>query len=78
MVSRAYFGLPTATLIELRDAFVEGIKKVAIVGQSHSISGRTFTHADLPKMTAELQNVQAALNAANGTRVTKTFASFRR
>lgn len=75
-LSKSFFGLPQDLLVELRDQYVECVKKIAVVGQSYSISGRTFSHANLSEVKQTLQEIQAALREAQGVRITNTYANF--
>jgi hypothetical protein len=63
-----FVNLPTATLIELRDAAVQAQLRIMETGQSHTVSGRTFTQASLN----DLSNYIGELNAAIAIKQRKT------
>jgi len=76
MARSDFYGLPVATLEELRDEYVAAIRAVAINGVSYSIGGRTLSRANLGEMRNTLGDVQAALDRASGRRRRTTYASF--
>lgn len=65
-----FFGLDSATLATLKTNYVACLNAIAVAGQSYSISGRTFTRANLKEVSAMLAEVQAAIDRAAGTRIT--------
>ena len=71
-----FYGLDSATLATLKDAYTNAIVAVATAGQSYSISGRAFTRANLPELNATLAEIIAAQNFANGTAITQTYPRF--
>ena len=68
--------LPEADLIELQAHVKEALKTCAAVGQSYSVNGRTYTHADLGKLAQLLGEISFALESKRGNTVTRTHASF--
>lgn len=76
MARSDFFGLPTATLEELRDEYVAAIKAVAINGVSYSIGGRSLSRANLTEMRNTLGDVMTALSRATGTRRRTVLADF--
>lgn len=73
-----FFGLDAATLATLKADYVTCLSAIAVAGQSYSISGRTFTRANLKEVAQLLAEVQAAIDRAAGTRVTAAYANFNR
>jgi hypothetical protein len=76
MARSDFYGLPVATLEELRDEYVAAIRAVAINGVSYSIGGRSLSRANLTEMRNTLGDVQAALDRASGRRRRTLYASF--
>jgi hypothetical protein len=76
MARSDFFGLPLATLEELRDEYLAAIKAVAVNGVSYSIGGRSLSRANLTEMRATLGDVLSAIARAQGTRRRVTYASF--
>lgn len=75
-ITGTFYGLDSATLATLKDAYVNAILAVATAGQSYSISGRAFTRADLAELNSTLAEIIAAQNYANGTGITQTYPRF--
>jgi len=73
-----FFGLDAATLTTLKANYVACITAIAVAGQSYSISGRTFSRANLTEVTKTLAEIQAALDRVNGNRTTQTYPNFSR
>jgi hypothetical protein len=76
MARSDFFGLPVATLEELRDDYIAAIKAVATNGVSYSIGGRSLSRANLTEMRNTLGDIQAAIANASGTRRRTLHASF--
>jgi hypothetical protein len=76
MARSDFYGLPVATLEELRDEYVAAIKAVAVNGVSYSIGGRSLSRANLTEMRNTLGDVMAALDRASGSRRRTLYASF--
>ena len=76
MARSDFFGLPTATLEELRDEYVAAIKAVAVNGVSYSIGGRSLSRANLTEMRNTLGDVMTALTRASGSRRRTVLADF--
>lgn len=72
-----FFGLDAATLATLKTNYLACLNAIAVAGQSYSISGRTFTRADLKEVSQLLAEAQAAIDRLNGTRVTQVYPNFR-
>lgn len=75
-ITGVFYGLDSATLATLKEAYVNAIVAVATAGQSYSISGRSFTRADLRELNETLAEIIAAQNYANGTATTQTYPRF--
>jgi hypothetical protein len=76
MARSDFFGLPVATLEELRDEYVAAIKAVAVNGVSYSIGGRSLSRANLTEMRNTLGDVMTALDRASGRRRRTVLADF--
>jgi hypothetical protein len=73
---KSFFGLPVATLQELQTDFTACLKAIAIAGASYSIAGRSFTRANLAEVAQTIKELQAALDNASGTRVSRYTPTF--
>jgi hypothetical protein len=70
------FGLPYATLQAMQTTWTNVLTEIAASGQSHAITGRTFTQANLAEVRRTLAEINAAIAFASGTRVRRTYANF--
>lgn len=70
-----YFNLPVATLQTLLTNTLNALTAILTTGQSYSIGGRALTRADLPKLEDTIQELQFAIDRANGSHVTQTYAN---
>lgn len=77
-VSNQFLGLDLGTLNDLKASFVECLKAIAIAGQNYTISGRTFTRADLAQVRQTIAEIQAAIDQT-GSRAqgSRTYANLR-
>ena len=71
-----FFGLPYATLTALMASYTQALTDIATAGQSHAVSGRSFTLANQAEVRRTIAELQAAINRSNGTRIKRTFANF--
>jgi len=76
MAQGSFVGLPVATLTSLRDKFVSCLEAIAVAGVSYSIGGRSFSRANLTEVRNTLEELNYAINLANGTKVINTYAKF--
>jgi hypothetical protein len=76
MARSDFYGLPVATLEELRDEYVAAIKAVATNGVSYSIGGRSLSRANLTEMRTTLGDIQAALDRTQNKRRRVLHADF--
>jgi len=76
MARSDFFGLPVATLEELRDEYVAAIKAVATNGVSYSIGGRSLSRANLTEMRNTLGDIMAALDRSSNRRRRTLYADF--
>ncbi len=76
MARSDFYGLPVATLTELRDEYVSAIKAVATNGVSYSIGGRSLSRANLTEMKNTLGDIQAALDRSQSKRRRTLYADF--
>lgn len=74
-VSGQFFGLPYNTLTQLMASYTQALTDIATAGQSHAVTGRSFTLANIAEIRQTIQELQAAINWTNGTRVRRTLAS---
>lgn len=75
-VQGLFYGLPLATLQQLQTDFTACLTAIAVAGQSYTIAGRQFNRANLKEVKDTLAEIVAALNRANATSPTTTFARF--
>lgn len=75
-IKGTFYGLPLATLQTMQTAWLACLTGIATAGQSYQIAGRQFTRADLAEVKDTIAELQAAIERANGTRVTQTYANF--
>ena len=73
MPSGLYIHLDAATLATMKTNLIAAHASVLTTGQSYSIAGRTFTRADLGKISQELAEVSFAQGIQGGTVVTETY-----
>jgi hypothetical protein len=71
-----FFGLDAATLATLKTNYTACLQAIAVAGQSYSISGRSFTRANLKEVSQMLAEVQAAIDRAAGNRTTAYYPNF--
>lgn len=76
MARSTFFGLPIATLEELRDEYVDAIKAIATNGVSYSIGGRSLSRANLTEVKETLADILAAIDRAGGNRRRTLYADF--
>jgi hypothetical protein len=74
VVSGQFFGLPYATLQALMASYTQALTDIATAGQSHAVTGRTFTLANIAEIRRTIAELQAAINQSNGARVRRTLA----
>lgn len=76
MARSAFFGLPVATLTELRDEYIAALKAIAMNGVSYSIGGRSLSRANLSEIKETLADIISALDRASGNRRRTLYADF--
>lgn len=76
MARSTFFGLPIATLEELRDEYVDAIKAIATNGVSYSIGGRSLSRANLTELRDTLADIIAAIDRSSGNRRRTLYADF--
>lgn len=76
MARSTFFGLPIATLEELRDEYVDAIKAIATNGVSYSIGGRSLSRANLTELRETLADILSAIDRASGNRRRTLYADF--
>lgn len=74
-ITGAFFGLPVTTLQTMLTNYLNVLTGISTAGQSYSLGGRTFTRAQLAEVRQTIQELQAAIDRANGVRNTFTFAN---
>lgn len=74
VVSNQFAGLPYPVLQSLMTAYQQALTDIATAGQSHAVTGRTFTLANIAEVRQTIAELQAAMNASNGVRVRRTLA----
>ena len=76
MAKGDFLGLPLATLTSLRDKYITCLEAIAVAGASYSISGRSFSRANLGEVRDTIAELTLAIESANGTRIRTTYANF--
>ena len=71
-----FYGIDTAPLTTLQAQFLECLTAIAVAGQSYTIAGRQFNRAHIGEVRETIAALQAALDRADGSSPTKTFARF--
>lgn len=71
-----FYGIDTATLTTLKTQYLECLTAIAVAGQSYTIAGRQFNRAQIGEVRETIAALQAALDRADGSSPTKTFARF--
>ena len=71
-----FYGLDAATLATLKTNYIACLNAIAMAGQSYSISGRSFTRADIKEVSQMLAEVQAAIDRLNNTSTTQLLPNF--
>src|ERR1700722_12206513 len=74
-IQGTFFGLPVATLTSMMTNAQAALNGILTAGQAYSIGGRSFTRANIQALMEMIQELQYALNRANGTNITTTFAN---
>lgn len=74
----AYSTFSTEELNDLRAKYKDALIRIAEVGISHTISGRTFTAANLPDIERILENISDELASRSGRMHTRTRVNFNR
>jgi len=76
-IQNQFIGLDLATLTQLKTAFVDCLLAIATAGQNYTISGRTYTRADLAQVRQTIAEIQSAIDIQSGRTVRKTYANLR-
>ena len=71
----AFFGLPVTTLTTMLNNYIAVLTGISTAGQSYTLGGRTFNRANLVEVRNTIQELQRAINRANGTSLSFTFAN---
>ena len=74
-ITGCFYGLPIATLNTQLTYWLNVLTGISTAGQSYTLGGRTFNRANLGEVRQTIQELQAAINRANGTSLTQTFAN---
>ena len=56
-------------------AYTLALTQVATAGQSHAVTGRNFTLANIAEIRRTIAEIQAAMNQSQGIRVRRTLAN---
>jgi len=68
-------GLDADTLTTMRTNAIAELNAALTAGQSYSIAGRSHNRASLAQIRATLAEINHALQVAQGTKVTRTYAN---
>jgi hypothetical protein len=74
----AYTYFSTESLNRLRDSYEQALVRIAEVGVSHTISGRTFTAANITEIHKLLEEVSAELDTRTNRVASRTRINFNR
>lgn len=72
VISGQFFGLPYPTLVSLMNAYTQALTDIATAGQSHAVTGRNFTLANIAEVRRTIAELQAAINRSQGQRIRRT------
>lgn len=75
-ITGAFYDVDEATLTSLLTQYTACLVAIATAGQSYTIQGRQYNRAQLPEVRDTIAELKAALNRANNTGTTQTFARF--
>jgi hypothetical protein len=75
-MANPFLGLPASILQTQLDAFLAAHLAIATTGQSYSMEGRSLTRANLPEIQKSIENLNAALQLAQGKTSTRVIARF--
>lgn len=73
-----FTGLPTATLLDLQSKYTDCLAQIAVVGQSYSIGGRSFSFANIGEVSKLLMDINTAIARKAGRGASRTWGNFRR
>ena len=74
-VTGQFFGLPVATLQTMLTNYLNVLTGISTAGQSYTLGGRTFNRAHIADVRQTIQELQVAIDRANGVRNTFTYAN---
>lgn len=74
-VTGVFFGLPVATLTTMLTNYINVLTGISTAGQSYTLSGRTFNRANIAEVRQTIQELQRAIDRANGVSNSFTFAN---
>jgi hypothetical protein len=77
-LKRTFFGLPAQTLQTQLNNWLACLTAISGTAQSYSIAGRSVSRAQLAEVKDTIRELQAALNNANGRRITRVRPDFSR
>lgn len=77
-LKNSFVNLDLATIQDLKTKFTECLAAIAVAGQSYTISGRTYTRANLSDVSDTLAELASAERLKTGQLKTRTFANFSR
>jgi hypothetical protein len=77
-IENSFVNLDLATVQELKSKFVECLAAIAVAGQSYTISGRTYTRANLNDVNKTVAELAAAEQFLSGKLRRRTYANFQR
>jgi len=67
-VQGVYYGLPLATVTQIRTETLTAIEAILKTGSSYSIGGRSLTRANLQELQNTVMECTAAINRLSGSR----------
>jgi len=77
-VQGVYFGLPLATVQNIRTEALNAIEAILKTGSSYSIGGRQLTRANLSELQNTVAETTAAIQRLSGptSRITRVYSDF--
>jgi hypothetical protein len=77
-VQGVYYGLPLATVTQIRTETLTAIEAILKTGSSYSIGGRSLTRANLQELQNTVMECTAAINRLGGARarINRTFPDY--
>ena len=66
MITNDFAFIPLATLLQLQTQYTQCLTAIAVVGQSYSVAGKSFTKADMKNVAQILGSIAYAIAVQTG------------